>query len=138
MQISAVHAQWFSSCRRINKFSSQKSHLFMFCLCLSSRSRNLGSPKIGTHDAIINSHVESKARLSRFYRLLVMNKSILICQNSRTKYRYYALTRSPNYLLLLYSTLVFVHFNSFVDIRSPSLNVAKSYQNNQVTSIKKL
>ena len=42
-------------------------------------------PKIGTHGAFINSHVESKFQLSKFKRLLVMSKSILICQNSRTK-----------------------------------------------------
>ena len=42
-------------------------------------------PKIGTQDAFINCYVTSKSQLSRFYRLLVKFKSILICQNSRTK-----------------------------------------------------
>ena len=42
-------------------------------------------PEIGPHDAFINFHVKSKFQLSRFYRLLVVSKSILICQNSRTK-----------------------------------------------------
>ena len=51
---------------------------------------------MGTHDAFINSYVESKFQLSTFYRLLVMSKSILICQIREQKQRYYALTRSPN------------------------------------------
>ena len=43
-------------------------------------------PKIGTHGAFINSYIESKFQLSRFYCLLiVMSRSILICQKSRTK-----------------------------------------------------
>ena len=42
-------------------------------------------PKIGTHAVFINFYVESKFQLSRFNRLLVISKSILICQNSRTK-----------------------------------------------------
>ena len=41
--------------------------------------------KIGTHDAFIKFHVEFKLQLSRLSRLLVMSKSILICQNSQTK-----------------------------------------------------
>ena len=40
---------------------------------------------MGTQDAFINCYVESKFELSRFYRLLIISKSILICQNSRTK-----------------------------------------------------
>ena len=42
-------------------------------------------PKIGTHDAFIKCYVKSKFQLSLFYRLLVISKSILICQNSQTK-----------------------------------------------------
>ena len=42
-------------------------------------------PKIGIQDAFINCYVKSKLQLSRFYRLLDISKSILICQNSRTK-----------------------------------------------------
>ena len=42
------------------------------------------------------------------------------------------------YLLLLHITLFFVDFNSYEVIRSQSLKVSKSYQNNKVTSIKKL
>ena len=42
-------------------------------------------PKIGTNDAFNNSYVESKFQLSRFYCLLIISKSILTCQNSRTK-----------------------------------------------------
>ena len=43
-------------------------------------------------------YVDSKFQLSRFYRLLVMSKSILICQNLRTKTMVpYELTQSPNY-----------------------------------------
>ena len=45
----------------------------------------LGIPKIGTHDAFIDSHVESKFQLSTFYRLLIMSKLIFICQNLQTK-----------------------------------------------------
>ena len=41
--------------------------------------------KIGTQDAFTNCYNESKFQLSRFNRLLVISKSILICQNSRTK-----------------------------------------------------
>ena len=43
-----------------------------------------------------------------------------------------------NYLLLLLITLFLVHFNSFEIIRSLCLKDSKSYQNNQVTAIKKL
>ena len=43
-----------------------------------------------------------------------------------------------NYLLLWHITLFLVHFNRYEVIRSQSLKVSKSYQNNQVTSIKKL
>ena len=43
-----------------------------------------------------------------------------------------------NYPPLLYITLLLVHFNSFEVTRSQSLKVSKSYQNNQITSIKKL
>ena len=45
---------------------------------------------------------------------------------------------SKNYRLLLYITLFLVHFNSFEVIRSQTLKVSKTYQNNEVTSIKKL
>ena len=38
----------------------------------------------------------------------------------------------------MHITLFLVNFNSFEVIRSQSLKVTKSYQNNQVTSIKKL
>ena len=53
--------------------------------CLNSQPRDLGSPKFGTQVAFINCYVESKFQLSRFYHLLVISKSILICQNSRVK-----------------------------------------------------
>ena len=43
-----------------------------------------------------------------------------------------------NYLLLLHITLFLVHFNSYEVIRTQSLKVSKSYQNNQVTSNKQL
>ena len=53
-------------------------------------------PKIDTHDAFINSHVKSKLQFSRLNHLLVMSKSIHICQNLRTKTKVlYAYTRSP-------------------------------------------
>ena len=42
-------------------------------------------PKIGTQDAFINCYVKSEFQFSTFYRLLVISKSILISQNSRTK-----------------------------------------------------
>ena len=42
-------------------------------------------PKNGTYDAFINSYAESKFQRSRFYRLLVTSKSILIYQKSRTE-----------------------------------------------------
>ena len=45
---------------------------------------------------------------------------------------------AKNYLLLLLNTLFLVYFNNHEVIRSQSLKVSKSYQNNQVTSIKKL
>ena len=38
----------------------------------------------------------------------------------------------------MHITLFLVHFNSLEVIRSHSLKVSKSYQNDQVTSIKKL
>ena len=43
-----------------------------------------------------------------------------------------------NHLLLSHITFFLVHFNSSEVIRSLSLKVSKSYQNDQVTSIKKL
>ena len=53
-------------------------------------------PKLGTHEAFINCYVESKIQLSKFNRLLVVSKSILIYQNSRTKTKVQcALGRSP-------------------------------------------
>ena len=45
---------------------------------------------------------------------------------------------TKNYLLLLHITLFLVHFNSYWVIRSQSLKVPKSYQNNEVMSTKKL
>ena len=42
-------------------------------------------PKLGTHDSFDNSYVESKFQLFRFYRLRLPCKSIIVCQNSRTK-----------------------------------------------------
>ena len=45
---------------------------------------------------------------------------------------------TKNYRLPLHNTLFLVHFNSFEIIRSKSLKVSKSYQNNEATSIKKL
>ena len=45
---------------------------------------------------------------------------------------------TKNYLLLLQNTLFLNYFNSFKIICSQSLKVSKSYQNNQVTSTKKL
>ena len=45
---------------------------------------------------------------------------------------------TKNHLLLLLIALFLVHFISCVVFRSQSLNVPKSYQNNQVKSIKKL
>ena len=45
---------------------------------------------------------------------------------------------TKNYLVLLHIMLFLVHFKSDEVIRSQSLKVWKSYQNNQVTSIKKL
>ena len=45
---------------------------------------------------------------------------------------------TKNHLLLLLIALFLIHFNSLEVIRSQSLKVSKSYQNNQVTSIKKL
>ena len=43
-----------------------------------------------------------------------------------------------NYPLLLRITLFLVHFNCFEVICSQSVKVSKSYQNNEVTSTKKL
>ena len=45
---------------------------------------------------------------------------------------------TKTYLLLLHIKVFLVHFKSFEVIRSQSLKVSKSYQNNEVTSIKKL
>ena len=39
---------------------------------------------------------------------------------------------------LLHNTVILVHFNSYAVIRSRSLKVSKNYQNNEVSSIKKL
>ena len=67
-----------------------------FVVCQFTITR-LRIPKIATHDALINFHDESKFQLSRFYRLQIMSKSILFCQNLRTETKViYALTRSPN------------------------------------------
>ena len=45
---------------------------------------------------------------------------------------------SKNYLLLLHITLFLVYFYSFEVIRSQSLKVLKSYQNNEIMSTKNL
>ena len=45
---------------------------------------------------------------------------------------------TKNHLLLSLIELFLVYFNSLEVIRSPCLKVSKSYQNNQVKSIKKL
>ena len=45
---------------------------------------------------------------------------------------------TKNYLFLLHITFALVHLTSFEVIRSRSLKFPKSYQNNEVTSIKKL
>ena len=45
---------------------------------------------------------------------------------------------TKNNLLVLHITLFSVHFNNFEVIRSQSLKVSKSFQNNEVTSTKKL
>ena len=45
---------------------------------------------------------------------------------------------TKNYLLFSHIALFLVHFISCEVIRFRSLKVSKSYQNNQVTSIKKL
>ena len=45
---------------------------------------------------------------------------------------------TKNHPLHLISALFLVHINSLEVIRSQSLKVSKNYQNNQVTSIKKL
>ena len=45
---------------------------------------------------------------------------------------------TKNQLLLLLISLFLVHFKSLGVVRSQSLKVSKSYQTNQVTSIKKL
>ena len=45
---------------------------------------------------------------------------------------------TKNHLLLSHIALFLVHFNSLEVIRSQCLKVSESYQNNQVTSIKKL
>ena len=43
-----------------------------------------------------------------------------------------------NDLLPLHITLFLIHFNRLEVIRTQSLKVSKTYQNNEVTSIKKL
>ena len=43
---------------------------------------------------------------------------------------------TKNFLLHLHITLFLAHFNSVKVIRPKSLKVSKSYQNNQITSIK--
>ena len=88
----------FLSYRRINL--SQKSQFFVFVVSQFTITRSR-IPKIGTHHAFINSYIESKFQLSRFYCLQVSSKSILICRNSRKKsqkQRYY--TRSREVLII--------------------------------------
>ena len=81
-QLRAV--KWFLSYKRINKFSTQKSQFFyVFVSQFTITWPTIH--KIGTHDALINSYFDSEFQLSRFYCLLVVSKSILICQNTRTK-----------------------------------------------------
>ena len=45
---------------------------------------------------------------------------------------------TKKYLIILDITLFFIDFNRYGIVRFRSLKVSKSYQNNQVTSIKKL
>ena len=53
--------------------------------CVSIHDHVTLDPRIATHDAFINSYLEFKFQLSKFYCLLVMSKPILIRRNSRTK-----------------------------------------------------
>ena len=62
-----------------------KNRLFLRFLVSQFTITGPRIPKIRTHNAFVNSHVEFKFQLSRFYRLLAMSKSILILQKSRTK-----------------------------------------------------
>ena len=88
VQISALHVKWFWNYKRIDNFSSQILPIFLF-FCVSIYDHMiLGSPKLAhMNDAFNNTYVESKFQLFRFYRLLVTvsSKSIIVCQNSRTK-----------------------------------------------------
>ena len=85
VQISALHVEWFWNYTQFNNFWSQK---LPFLLCFFVSQFTITWPrisKIGTQNAFINCYVKCKFRLSRFYCLLVISKSILICQNSGTK-----------------------------------------------------
>ena len=64
------------------KTTNRRFLCFFECLFTTTWRR---ISKIGTHDAFIASYVEAKFQVCRFNLLLVISKSILICQNSRTK-----------------------------------------------------
>ena len=81
-QLCTWSAFWVIS--KLINFQAKYHYFFMFFVS----QLGITWPRIatiGTHDAFINSYDESKFQLSRFYRFLVMSKSIFICQNSRTK-----------------------------------------------------
>ena len=81
-QLCTLSALWVIG--ELINFQVKNRHFLCFFVCQFTIMRPR-IPKIGTHDAYINSSVESEFPLSRFNRLLVMSKSILICQNLRTK-----------------------------------------------------
>ena len=67
-------------------FKAQHRHfLCFFCVSIHDQVTYSRIHESGTHDAFINSHVKSKFQLSKFNRLLVMSKSILLRQNSQRK-----------------------------------------------------
>ena len=81
-QVTGLHVKWSLSLKDlINKFSSQKSPFFVSQFTITWPR----IPKIGTHDAFINSYAECEFQLSWFYRLQVISKSIHFCKNSLTK-----------------------------------------------------
>ena len=65
--------EWFWNYKRINNFSSQNCYFLCFFVCQFTITWPT-IPKIGTHDAFINSYVKSKFQVSRFYRLPVLSK----------------------------------------------------------------
>ena len=102
--ISVLQVKYFLSYKRINNFLNQKSSSFYVFLCLNSRSRDLESPKLAHMTLLLIFILSPNFKFLRVSVCQFLNKSILICHNSRTKTMvgYYAFTQSLNNIRVIF------------------------------------